>query len=197
MRTFIIKSRQGSTRWDRIRSQVGERGHFEVVAHSVMNAFFYSNGFREDVEVSIVLDSSEDFPRTIKLSSSEGLSLAGFHEDAVITLVEKTLKDTQGLKKDETRQVAPGVQISGFGFEKLIQSLLEAHTIYLLDPKGENIRTAKLEDNAVFVLSDHLTMPKNIVKSLKRRGIKTISLGKRMLFASQCVVLINYELDLL
>lgn len=197
MRTFIIKSRQGSTRWDRIRSQVGERGHFEVVAHSVMNAFFYSNGFREDVEVYIVLDSSEDFPRTIKLSSSEGLSLEGFHEEAVISLVEKTLKDANGLKKDETRQIAPGVQINGFGFEKLIQNLIETHTIYLLDPKGENIRSAELDDHSVFVLSDHLAMPKNLVKSLKRKGVKTISLGKRMLFASQCVVLINYEIDLL
>lgn len=195
MRTFIIRARKGTTRWDLIRSKIGTKEHFEVVTHTVINAFFVSNGFREDVEVYIVLDSSEDFPRTIKLSAAEGLSIAGFHEDAVLDLIEKALKESQGLQKDETRTLAPGLQISGFGFEKLVGNLLETRPIYLLAPKGEDIRTTSLEANPVFVLSDHLAMPKNSVKSLKRRGVKTISLCKKMLFASQCVVLLNYEMD--
>jgi tRNA (pseudouridine54-N1)-methyltransferase len=195
MRTFILRARQGTTRWDRIRATVGGREHFEVIAHSVINAFFVSNGFRDDVEVYIILDSSADFPRTIKLSSSEGLSLNGFHEEAVIELIEKVLKDSQGLQKDETRIVIPGVQISGFGFEKLVGSLLETRPVYLLEPKGEDIRAVELEPNPVFVLSDHLAMPKNTVKSFKRRGVKTLSLCKKMLFASQCIVLIHYEMD--
>ncbi|MDR3492085.1 MAG: tRNA (pseudouridine(54)-N(1))-methyltransferase TrmY [Gammaproteobacteria bacterium] len=195
MRTFIIRARKGTTRWERVRSQIGASGHFEVIAHSVINAFFVSNGFREDVEIYIILDCSEDFPRTIKLSAGEGLSIAGFYEDAVIDLVEKALKDSHGLQKDETRVIAPGLQISGFGFEKLVGNLLETRPVYLLDRKGEDIRNAKLDLNPVFVLSDHLAMPKNSVKSLKRQGVKAISFGKKMLFASQCVVLIHYELD--
>lgn len=195
MRTFIIRARKGTTRWDRIRSSIGTKEHFEVVAHSVINAFFVSNGFRDDVEVYIVLDSSEDFPRTVKLSGAEGLSIAGFHEEAVLDLMEKTLKDSQGLQKDETRIVAPGLQISGFGFERLISHLLETRSIYLLDRKGEDLRSIELESDPVFVLSDHLAMPKKNVKGLKRRGLKAISLGKKMLFASQCVVLLNHELD--
>ncbi len=195
MRTFIIRARKGTTRWERIRSTVGAREHFEVVAHSVINAFFVSNGFRDDVEVYIILDSSEDFPRTLKLSGGKGLSIAGFHEEAVLALVEKALKDSHGLQKDETRTLAPGLQISGFGFEKLVSSLLETRPIYLLDRKGEDIRTTELGSNPVFVLSDHLAMPPKSVKGLKRRGLKMISLGRKMLFASQCVVLLNYELD--
>src|SRR5579863_9239500 len=138
MRTFIIRARKGTTRWERLRSQIGTREHFEVVAHCVINAFFISNGFRDNVEIYIVLDSSEDFPRTIKLSSSEGLSLTGFHEAAVLDLVEKVLKDSHGLQKDETRIIAPGLQISGFGFEKLVNHLLEARPVYLFDRKGED-----------------------------------------------------------
>jgi len=195
MRTFIIRARKGTTRWERVRSQIGAREHFEVVAHSVINAFFVSNGFREDVEVYIVLDSSEDFPRTIKLSGGEGLSIAGFYEEAVLLLVEKALKDSHGLQKDETLTLAPGLQISGFGFERLVANLLETRPVYLLDRKGEDIRTTELESNPVFVLSDHLAMPKNSIKGLKRRGLKAVSLCKKMLFASQCVVLLNYELD--
>jgi tRNA (pseudouridine54-N1)-methyltransferase len=174
---------------------VGGREHFEIIAHSVINAFFVSNGFRDDVEVYIILDSSEDFPRTIKLSSSEGLSLAGFHEAAVVELVEKALKEGHGLQKDQTRSLAPGVYISGFGFERLIGNLLETRSVYLLDRKGEDIKSIELEPNPVFVLSDHLVMPKKSVKGFERKGLKMISLGRKMLFASQCVVIINYELD--
>ena len=195
MRTFIIRSRKGTTYWDKLRSDIGGKSHFEVVAHSVINAFFVSNDFRKDVDFYIVLDSSADFPRTIKLSGSEGLSLAGFHEEAVLGLVESALKDSQGLKKDETRTLAAGLHISGFGFEKLVSNLLATHSVYLLDRKGEDIRTVELASNPVFVLSDHLAMPKKSITSLKRRGLKTISLGKKMLFASQCVVLLNHEID--
>ena len=195
MRTFIMRARKGSTRFEQIRSQIGTKDHFEVVVHSVINAFFISNGFRENVEFYIILDSSEDFPRTIKLSGSDGLSITGFHEAAVLEVVEKALKESHGLQKDETRMVAPGLQISGFGFERLVGHLLETRSVYLLDRFGEDIRSTELEANPVFVLSDHLAMPKKSVKGLKRHGLKTISLGKKMLFASQCVVLLNHELD--
>lgn len=195
MPTFVLRARKGSTQWEKLRSNIGSKDHFEVVAHSVINAFFISNSFRTDVEVYIVLDSSADFPRTIHLSGSEGLSLDGFHEEAVLDLIEKTLKNSENLQKNETQIVAPGVQISGFGFEKLISSLLKTREVFLLSPKGQDIRTNRFESDPVFILSDHLPMPKNIIKSLKRQGLKTISLGKKMLFASQCVVIIHYELD--
>lgn len=195
MRTFIIRARKGTTRWYEVRSTIGAREHFEVIAHSVINAFFLSKNFRNDVEVYIILDSSEDFPRTIKLAGAEGLSLAGFHEEAVLLLIEKVLKDSHGLQKDETRTLAPGLQISGFGFEKLVGNLLKTRPVYLLDRKGADIKTIELPADPIFVLSDHMAMPKKSVMGLKRRGLKTVSLGKKMLFASQCVVILNYELD--
>lgn len=195
MRTFIIRARKGTTRWEKIRASIGGKEHFEVIAHSVMNAFFISSGFRTDVEVYIVLDSSEDFPRTIKLSGNEGLSIKGFHEEAVLELIEKALKNSVNLKKDETQPIDSGIQISGFGFEKLVSQLIETRSIYLLDPKGENIQSITLAENPIFILSDHLAMPKNSIKTFKRRGLKLLSLGKKMLFASQCVVLLNYYMD--
>jgi tRNA (pseudouridine54-N1)-methyltransferase len=38
-------------------------------------------------------------------------------------------------------------------------------------------------------------MPKKYVQSLKRRGVQMLSVGKKMLFASQCVVILHHELD--
>lgn len=196
MRTFIIRARKGSTRWERIRAQVGNKEHFEVIAHSVINAFFISSDFRVDVEVYIILDSSEDFPRTIQLSAAEGLSIAGFHEEAVIQLVEQALKNSKGIQKDQSMNVAKGINVHGYGFERLISRLIPTRSLYILDNKGEDSRTMILDPNPVFILSDHLAMPKKTISGLKRQGLKTISLGKTMLFASQCIVLLNHELDL-
>jgi tRNA (pseudouridine54-N1)-methyltransferase len=38
-------------------------------------------------------------------------------------------------------------------------------------------------------------MPKNTLHGLERLGAQKVSLGSKMLFASQCVVLIHHELD--
>ena len=195
MRTFVIRARKGSTRWEKIQSDLGSKAHIEVIAHCVINAFLYSNGFRDDVDVYIILDSSEDFPRTIHLSGGQGLSINGFHEAAVLELIIQALKKSPSLQKNATMSIAPGIEISGYGFEKLMSQLLASRTVYLLDKKGDDVRSTVFSDNPVFVLSDHLVMPKNSVKGLKRQGLNFLSLGQRMLFASQCVVLLHDALD--
>jgi tRNA (pseudouridine54-N1)-methyltransferase len=49
--------------------------------------------------------------------------------------------------------------------------------------------------NPCFLLTDHIPMPKKTFHTLERLGAKKITLGSKMLFASQCVVLIHHELD--
>jgi tRNA (pseudouridine54-N1)-methyltransferase len=195
MRTFILRARKGSTQWEKIRESVGTDSHSEVIAHFVMNAFFVANGFREDTEVYIILDSAKDFPRTIKLAGNENLSFEGFHENAILTVIEKALKESKTLQKDENKNITSGLSISGYGFEKLIGTLIQTRSLYLLSPKGTSIREITIAPDPVFILSDHLPLPPKIVKSLKNKGLQTISLGKKMLFASQCVTIIHAELD--
>ena len=195
MRTFILRARKGSVDPDKLKSSIGSDNHAEVIAHVVMNAFFISNDFRRDVELYIVLDSTDDFPRTVKLSSNDGLSISGFHEMAILSVITHALTQSRDIKKDEIQNIARGVSVFGYGFEKLVSSMIDSRSIYLLDRKGDDIRGSVIEDNPVFVLSDHIPMPKNIIKSFTRRGMKSVSLGKKMLFASQCVVLINDQLD--
>lgn len=195
MRTFVLRARRGSTQWERLRSQIGANEHFEIVLHALMNAFFVSNGFREDVEMYIVLESTPDFPRTIHLVGNQGLSLPGFHEEALLGFLEQILKESVQLKKDETKILGPGCSVIGFGFEKLLSQLLATRCVYLLDRKGEGIGKIKCYQDPVFILSDHLAMPKKSIHAFKRRGLLSLSLGKRMLFASQCITLLHYEMD--
>ena len=195
MRTFIIRARKGTVRADKVFSQVGSGEHFEIVAHALANAFYFSNGMRQDVEVYVVLDSTPDFPRTLKFSSNTGLSFPGFHEHAILDVVSSALARGIHVKKGHVQIIEPGIEICGFGFDTLMKGLQEHRSVYLLDKKGEDIRSITVEESGVFVLSDHLPMPKNSIKGLERRGLTKISLGRKMLFASQCVVLVHNELD--
>lgn len=193
MRTFVLRSRKGNI--DRLENQIGTSAHVEIIAHALANIFFYSNGIRENVEAYIVLDSSPDFPRTIHFIANQGLSLPGFHETALLGVMTDALVKAKNITKDQVVSVASGIEVIGSGFERLLQKLLETRIVYILDKKGDDIRDIELDQNGVFVLSDHLAMPKNSLKSLERRGLKKISLGRKMLFASQCIVLVNHELD--
>ena len=111
MRTFIIRARKGTTRWDRVKSQIGSKEHFEVIIHSIMNAFFISSSFREDVKFHIILDSAEDFPHTITLVGGEGLSISGFHEDAIADLIGSV----DGLPADLSTRKKQYLQAAGYG----------------------------------------------------------------------------------
>lgn len=195
MRTFVIRARKGTVNADKVFAQVGSGEHFEIIAHTLANAFYFSNGMRTDVEVYVVLDSTPDFPRTLKFSSNDQLSFPGFHERAILEVVASALARGNTVPKGGMQIIAPGIEIYGFGFETLMQNLQSQSPVYLLDKKGEDIRTINFDDHGVFILTDHLPMPKNSIKSLERRGATKISLGRKILFASQCVVLVHNELD--
>ena len=80
-------------------------------------------------------------------------------------------------------------------FERLVQELAKDHQLFVMDRKGTPIREQVFQDNPCFLLTDHIPMPKKTLPGLERMGATKMSLGPKMLFASQCVVLIHYELD--
>jgi tRNA (pseudouridine54-N1)-methyltransferase len=135
----------------------------------------------------------------LHLDGNAGLSLPGFTELALLNFVEDKLLKAKNLAKNETKTLSPGVEISAFGFEKLISILMETHTVYNLHPKGQLLSDLvsqnKIAANPVFVLSDNLAMPKKVLQSFERKGMQPLSLGKTLLFASQCISIIQYELD--
>ena len=97
--------------------------------------------------------------------------------------------------KEESRVVESGISVRTISFEKLVQELAVDHALYMMDRKGVSIREQVFSGKPCFLLTDHLPMPKKSFNSLERLGAEKISLGPRMLFASQCVTLIHHELD--
>ena len=174
---------------------VGQQAHTEILAHTLMNAIFVAQSHRADVTVYLVLERTEDFSRTIRFDTNAMHEIGGFDERALLGKVAKALDVSRGMGKEETRPVESGVTVRTIAFERLVQELAVDHQLFVMDPKGASIREHVFHGNPCFLLTDHIPMPKNTFHTLERLGTKKITLGKKMLFASQCVVLIHHELD--
>ncbi len=195
MRTFVLRARAAPTDSQKLLASIGKEAHTEILAHTLMNAIFVAQSHRADVVVYLVLESTQDFSRTIRFDVNAMHEIGGFDERALLGKVAKALDMSKGMGKEETRPVESGVTVRTVSFERLVQELAVDHQLYVMDRKGTSIREQVFEGNSCFLLTDHIPMPKNTFHTLDRLGAKKITLGSKMLFASQCVVLIHHELD--
>ena len=195
MRTFVLRARAAPTDSQRLWAGVGQDAHTEILAHTLMNAIFVAQSHRDDVVVYLVLESTQDFSRTIRFQANAMHAIGGFDERSLLGKVAAALDASRGMGKEETRPVESGVTVRTVSFERLVQELAVDHQLFVMDRKGTPIGEQAFEGNPCFLLTDHIPMPKNTFHTLDRLGAKKISLGRKMLFASQCVVLIHHALD--
>ena len=195
MRTFVLRARAAPTDSHKLLASVGKEAHTEILAHTLMNAIFVAQSHRADVIVYLVLESTQDFSRTIRFEPAAMHDIGGFDEQSLLAKVAKALDASRGLGKEETRPVESGVTVRTISFERLVLELSGDHQLFVMDRKGTSIREQAFEGNPCFLLTDHIPMPKKSFNSLERLGAKKLTLGSKMLFASQCVVLIHHELD--
>ena len=195
MRTFVLRARAAPTDSQKLLASIGKEAHAEILAHTLMNAVFVAQSHRADVRVYLVLESSQDFSRTICFDVNAMHEIGGFDERALLGKIAKALDVSRGMGKEETRTVESGVTVRTLSFERLVQELAEDSQLFVMDRKGTSIREQTFEANPCFLLTDHIPMPKKTFHSLERLGAKKLTLGSKMLFASQCVVLIHHELD--
>jgi tRNA (pseudouridine54-N1)-methyltransferase len=195
MRTFVMRARAAPTDSARLLAGVGQEAHTEILAHTLMNAIFVAQSHRPDVVVYLVLESTQDFSRTVRFEVNAMHELTGFDERALLGKVAKALDVSRGMGKEEVRPVESGVTVRTVSFERLVQELAEDHQLFVMDRKGTAIGEQAFEGKPCFLLTDHIPMPKNTFHTLDRLGAKRITIGKTMLFASQCVLLIHHALD--
>ncbi|HZV23400.1 MAG TPA: tRNA (pseudouridine(54)-N(1))-methyltransferase TrmY [Luteimonas sp.] len=195
MRTFVLRARAAPTDSRKLLAAVGQEAHPEILAHTLMNAIFVAQSHRADVVVYLVLESTRDFSRTIRFDANDLHDIGGFDERALLARIAKALDASTGMGKDETRPVESGITVRTVSFERLVQELADDHQLFVMDRKGTPMREQVFEGNPCFLLTDHIPMPKKTFHSLERLGAKKLTLGRTMLFASQCVVLIHHALD--
>lgn len=195
MRVFILRARKGPTSPAAVGKAMGYPDHFEVIAHSVVSALMISKHTRDDVVFHVVLEGSPVPPVTVAFDAASMGSLGGFDEATIAGVFRRILKPAAGLIKDERLEVEPGIWLHKISFEALIKGLSAKMPIYLLDKKGEDIRSVEFAGDCTFIFTDHIPMQKKTLSLLKRLGVRGLSLGPKVLFAAHCITLVHNELD--
>jgi tRNA (pseudouridine54-N1)-methyltransferase len=98
------------------------------------------------------------------------------------------------LKKTLSGKTHPGIAINQTSFEELLKTEAKTKTVYVLEEGGKDVATAKIESNPLFVLGDHVGLPKKAETFALRFGEK-ISLGKQAYLAASCITVLNYLID--
>lgn len=187
MRHFVLYSNYGKTNGK--FNDLVKAGRLDIVANSIIHAFFISNGLRAKIDFHVILNGPPDPPKHIQIISD--LQTPWSKKD-IGTLLRIALWK---YKKGKKVQALPGVYIEKKSFIDTVSELAEKHPVYLLDMKGKNLDNCKIKKDSVFVLGDHLGIPRKEKKAIKEYVTETISLGKIPYFSSQCITIINHHLD--
>jgi len=187
MRVFIFYSNTGRT--DGKFKDIYHSGRIDIIAHSIIHAFFISNGFRKNIIFDLLLYGPPDPPRRIKIVSN--LDTPWSKKD-IATLLSIALRKYN--KKRIPIEAFPGVYVEKKEFREVVEEYIkEGKNIYVLDKEGEFIENVKIE-NPVFIIGDFLGLPKKEKKWLIDKA-KFISLGDIPYFSSQVIVILNWYLD--
>jgi tRNA (pseudouridine54-N1)-methyltransferase len=187
MREFILVARKAHTTEFNI-DNLPAAGRMDIVASFVANCLWVSNNLRSDTIVRCVLEGPRTPPMIVSFIGSE---LKGFAYDnkGIAEMINQALK---AARTDREVRPSAGITVCHSSFEALIA---DKKNLYYLHEKGEDIRTAKIPEDASFIIGDYIGIDPKREKLIERRGAERISLGKTMLLAAQCPVIINYELD--
>lgn len=192
---FIVRAHGAPTDPRRFLGRAGAEAHVEYLAQIIVASLFISKGHRRDVSLTIVMENARDFSRALTLRGDCLGSLNGLTEAAILAALADALTAGLSLGKEQETTLENGIRVSASSFERLVKSRSASHQRLLLDTKGEDIRRLPIDANAVFLLTDHVPMPRNLHKSLVRQGAVPVSLGPVMLQASQCVAIVLNEMD--
>jgi tRNA (pseudouridine54-N1)-methyltransferase len=160
-----------------------EAGRMDIVHECIVASLFLSHGLRRDVNFHVVLNGPPKPPLRLQISGAELFDV-------------RTDRDTWQviLKKTIGGKTHPGIAVSKTSFEALLKGKAETSHIYVLEEGGKNIAENEIEANPLFILGDHVGLPKKAETFALHYGEK-ISLGKQPYLAASCITVLNYLLD--
>jgi tRNA pseudouridine-54 N-methylase len=182
MYEFVLHSRKGRT--DGKFKNLVDAGRLDIVYQCILTSIFRSHGHRHDVKFHAVLNGPPKPPVHLEVDGAT-LRDARLDEKSWEQILLKVLKGN----------AHKGISTDRNSLQSLIKSKHDAgFEIYVLEEKGVNILDIEFGDAAVFVLGDHIGIPKKDEKYILRFGRK-ISLGKQKYLAASCIDIINFILD--
>ena len=187
MKQFILYARKAVTSPDfSLDDLPGSGGRMDLVARCICSALWISHDLRRDSCIHVVACGGSNPPVVI---SFYGDRLRGVSPDErnIAAWIKKTLA---------RKRKNPGISIRKLSFQPLVEELAsEGNFFYILHEKGRNISEEKLKEDSVFVLGDHIGLPRKEEKFVERFENEKISLGTTSYLASQCITVLHYELD--
>ena len=160
-----------------------DAGRLDIVHECVVASFFLSHGLRKDVVFHAILNGPPTPPLHVQINGAE------LHD------VRTDIETWQNiLKKTLSGKTHPGITTNKTGFETLLKQKAENATVYVLEESGKDIATIELKQHSLFVLGDHVGLPKKAESFALRYGEK-ISLSKQPYLAASCITVLNYLLD--
>jgi tRNA pseudouridine-54 N-methylase len=88
----------------------------------------------------------------------------------------------------------PGVSVHKDSFEAVLKEKAKDHGVYVLEEGGEDLEEVQLDSCPIFVLGDHIGLPKTVESFALRYGEK-VSLGKQAYLAASCITILNFIMD--
>jgi len=155
----------------------------DIVYECTIASLFLSHAIRKNVTFHTILNGPPNPPQHLKI---EGATLYDVRTD------QQTW--TTVLKKALSAKQHPGITLTKTSFETLLKTKAQTAQIYILEEGGKDISQTKIGDRPVFVLGDHVGLPKKAETFALRYGEK-ISLGKQSYLAATCITILNYLLD--
>ena len=174
-------SRKGRT--DSKFTNLREAGRLDIVHECIEASLFVSHGIRRNVVFHALLSGPPSPPLYLKI---DGATLRDVHTDQETW--RKILKNVLSGKSH------PGITIDKTSFEALLKAKANESAIYVLEEGGKDIFEVDIGENPVFVLGDHIGLPKKVEGFALRYGEK-VSLEKQPYLAASCITILNYLLD--
>ena len=181
VREFILYSRKGRT--DSRFSNLKDAGRLDVVHECIVASLFLSHGIRRDVVFHAILSGPPSPPLHLKIDGSQ---LRDVRTD------QATWEEI--FRKVLSGKSHPGISVHKCSFESLLKEKSVTSAVYVLEEGGKDIFEVNLEENPIFVLGDHVGLPRKVEGFALRYGRK-ISLGKQPYLAASCITVVNYLLD--
>ena len=180
-REFILFSRLGKT--NAAFKNLHDAGRLDIVHECIVTSLFLSHGIRKNVVFHVTLNGPPNPPLHIEINGERLYDV-------------RTDMDTwqRILKKVLSGKSHPGITTSKTSFESLLKAKAKTASIYVLEEDGKDIAETNMPANAMFVLGDHIGLPKKAEAFALRYG-KKISLGKQPYLAASCITILNYLMD--
>ncbi|RJS68367.1 tRNA (pseudouridine(54)-N(1))-methyltransferase TrmY [Candidatus Bathyarchaeota archaeon] len=181
LREFVLYSRKGRT--DSKFKSLHDAGRLDVVHECIVASLFLSHGIRRNVIFHAILNGPPVPPLHLKINGAT-LRDVRTDQETWINIFKKVLSGKNH----------PGISVDKISFEALLRAKAQEAPVYVLEEGGRDVFKVDLGENPVFVLGDHIGLPRRVEGFALRYGEK-VSLWKKPYLAASCITILNYLLD--